>query len=436
MLLSTVITYFCGILMEKQALSQRKLWLVFSLVLNLAILFFFKYFNFVFNLLERLITTVNIPFTAPTINVLLPVGISFYIFQALGYTIDVYRGHVEAERNFCTYALFVSFFPQLVAGPIERSDHILPQLKTVHVFRWENIQTGLLLLLWGLFKKMVIADQLAVLVNTAYAAPDAFSGVQLAVATGAFAIQIYCDFSAYSDIAIGSAAMMGFQLIKNFNCPYFATSIKDFWRRWHISLSSWFKDYLYFPLGGSRCSRWRHWLNIMIVFTVSGLWHGAALTFVIWGALNGLYQVVSDCLRPLWKRMLTALHLSNSNPLLRLVRIVFTFCLVCLTWVFFRANSVSDALLILKSIFTCSGGTLSLSITALGLSRSDLILLLCSLVILTVVDALSMLQDLAVRLNRTIVLRYAVYFLLIVVILIYGSYGPGYDPQEFVYFQF
>jgi len=436
MLLSTGITFASGLLMDRQVLGKRKLWLALSFILNLSILFFFKYFNFTFSTLQSLLALGGIAFNAPALSVLLPVGISFYTFQALGYTMDVYRGDIEAERSFATYALFVSFFPQLVAGPIERSDNMLPQLKEKHTFRWSNITDGLLPILWGLFKKMVIADQLAVLVNTAYGDPAAHTGVQLAFATAAFAFQIYCDFSAYSDIAIGSAAMLGFRLMRNFNCPYLATSIKDFWRRWHISLSSWFKDYLYFPLGGSRCSRSRHWLNIMIVFAVSGLWHGAALTFVVWGVLNGAYQVISAWLDPLRQKLLRLLHIAPDSRLLRLVRICITFCLVCVTWVFFRADTIGDALLVLQRIFTLSGGIYPFDLTLLGLNRPYLLLTMASCLLLMLADGLSARYDLRARLGETVALRYTVYFLLIVALLVFGSYGAGYDPQEFVYFQF
>lgn len=433
MLFSTAVTYACGLLVDKSVFGKRRLWLVLSLVVNFAILFFFKYFNFASDLLNRTFGYFGLGLSAPTLNVLLPVGISFYTFQALGYTVDVYRRDVPAESSFIDYALFVSFFPQLVAGPIERSGNILHQLKEHHPFKLENIRDGLLPVLWGLMKKMVLADNLAVIVNSVYNSPKGRSGVEFWVATAAFAVQIYCDFSAYSDIARGSAKMLGFDLMENFHCPYLATSIQDFWRRWHISLSTWFKDYLYFPLGGSRCGKARHLLNLMIVFTVSGLWHGAALTFVAWGLLNGLYQVVSKLLQPLRKKLLGALHLENDNRVLHVFRVVCTFFFTCLAWVLFRANSLSDAVTAFTAMF--SGG-FAFNISGFGVTAKTLLLMAVLSIGLLIADWFITERKLSEKINNRFIMRYAVYFVLIVVILIFGSYGDGYDPQDFVYFQF
>ena len=402
-----------------------------SVIFNLALLFFFKYWDFVAGSLAA----IGLPFM-PRLGLSLPIGISFYTFQTMSYTIDVYRKDIEAEKSFIDYALFVSFFPQLVAGPIERSGNILHQLKEYHPFRFDNIKEGILPALWGLFKKVVVADNLAVIVNQVYNSPKEHTGAEFLVATAAFAFQIYCDFSAYSDIARGSAKMLGFDLMQNFNCPYFAVSIKDFWRRWHISLSSWFKDYLYFPLGGSRCSKWRHRLNIMIVFAVSGLWHGAALTFVAWGLLNGLYQVLSDLLQPARKKLLSLLHISDENKGYKVFRILVTFCLTCLAWVLFRANSLSDAMQIYGAIFRIPLSGIHGSLAAFGVSFPTLVLMLLCVLALLAADWFIHNRKLPQKLNNTLVLRYAVYFILIAVMLLFGSYGDGYDPQDFVYFQF
>lgn len=436
MLFSTAVTYFCGVLVDRSAEKNRKkLWLVLSLLVNLAILFFFKYFNFTVDLLNRGFAFLGLGISAPTLNVLLPVGISFYTFQALGYTIDVYRGDIAAEKSFVNYALFVSFFPQLVAGPIERSGNILHQLREEHRFQFENIRDGVLPVLWGLTKKILLADNLAVIVNAVYNAPQSRTGAELWLATAAFAVQIYCDFSAYSDIARGSAKMLGFTLMENFRCPYLAESIPDFWRRWHISLSTWFQDYLYFPLGGSRCKKWRHLLNLLIVFLVSGLWHGAALTFVAWGLLNGVYQVLSVLTRNLRKRLREKLPLQENSVILRAWRILVTFVLTCLAWVLFRANTLTDALAAFaKMLSPLSWGGVHLS--AIGTNRSVAVLLtLCSLSLLFL-DPLITHKKLAQRINQTTALRYLVYFVLIALMLLFGSYGTGYAPQEFVYFQF
>ena len=436
-LTSTIITYFCGRCISRYP-ERKKFWLAASLVLNLAILFFFKYFNFAAGLISDILGSANLNITAPSLDILLPVGISFYTFQALGYTIDVYRGDIEAEKSFPIYALFVSFFPQLVAGPIERSRNLLPQFREVHRFSWDKICQGMLPFLWGLFKKIVIADQLAVIVNTVYAAPENFAPYQLVVATIAFAFQIYCDFSAYSDIARGSATMLGFRLMRNFDSPYFATSVKDFWRRWHISLSTWFRDYLYFPLGGSRCSQTRHYLNLLIVFAVSGLWHGAALTFIVWGLLNGIYQVVSLITAPVRKKIQVALHLKDSNLLLTIFRYAVTFALICIAWVFFRADSLGDATYILSAIFGLvpSAADLGQAHLSMGLDMANTIMVIGAMLVLLIVDYLGLKHQLASQINKTIIPRYVIYFLLIAVILIFGSYGVGYDPQDFVYFQF
>ncbi len=428
MLFSIVATYLCGILVSKQALGKKKLWLVLCLIINLGILFVFKYFNFFTDTLGSIIGKELV-----TIDVLLPVGISFYTFQALGYTIDVYRGNIEAERNFIDYALFVSFFPQLVAGPIERSGNIVPQLKKTHKFKFTNLRDGFLLILWGMMKKVLIADNLAVVVNTVYNDVHSHTGMQMVFATVCFAFQIYCDFSAYSDIARGSAKLLDIELMRNFDCPYKAQTIKEFWRRWHISLSTWFKDYLYFPLGGSRCSKTRQCFNVMVVFLVSGLWHGAAMTYVIWGALHGLYQVIGILITPLRRKLYGVVR--ESNPVLVIIRIIGTFILVNLAWILFRANSLSDATYIFKTIFTMDS-LFPLALGTLGLSRKMLIVVAIAAVILYIVDIINCKKSVADFVNRTIWLRYLIYVVILLAILIFGYYGAGFDPQDFVYFQF
>lgn len=436
MLFSTAATYLCSILIDKKALGKRKLWLVLCLAVNLAILFFFKYYNFTADSFTSLFGLLGSEATVPTLNILLPVGISFYTFQALGYTMDVYRGDIPCEKNFIDYALFVSFFPQLVAGPIERTGNIVPQLKAEHKFSFSNLRDGTTLILWGLMKKMVIADNLAVIVNNGYNNPKEYTGMQLAFATVCFAFQIYCDFSAYSDIARGSAKLMGIELCRNFNCPYIADSIKDFWRRWHISLSTWFKDYLYFPLGGSRVKKGRHILNVLIVFLVSGVWHGAAFTYIIWGALHGLYQAVGILLTPLREKVIYRI-IPKNNPFMKAVKIIGTFALVCFAWILFRANSLSDAVYITEKIISIPfDGILPLAFGAMGLSRKTLAAVGICTAILYTVDVINLKKPLAQLLGKTVFLKYAVFFLLIICIFVFGYYGEGFDPQAFVYFQF
>ena len=435
MLFSTVVTFVCSILVDKQTLGKRKLWVAASLIINLAILFFFKYYNFVANSVTDLFAAIGFGGQVPTLNILLPVGISFYTFQALGYTIDVYRKQIPCEKNFIDYALFVSFFPQLVAGPIERTGNIVPQLKVAHKFKLSNLRDGFLLILWGLMKKMIIADNLAVVVNNVYNSPSVYTGAQLAFATFCFAFQIYCDFSAYTDIARGSAKILGIELTANFRCPYVADSIKDFWRRWHISLSSWFKDYLYFPLGGSRVSKGRHIFNLMMVFFVSGIWHGAAFTYIIWGILHGLYQAVGILSTPLRDRFYKVVN--KNNPVLKAFKIFGTFCLVCLAWILFRANSLHDAWYIIEKIVRAPfDGLFPLAFGTLGLTTKALFVVFIFVAILMVVDILNLKYPVAKFVGNTIFVKYLVFFLLIISIVIFGYYGEGFDPQEFVYFQF
>ena len=439
LLSSTLITYLSAFLMEKRTRRTKTVLLSISLALNLSILFCFKYYNFIADLIYTALHAAGLAAAPSTLNLLLPVGISFYIFQALGYTMDVYRGDTKAERDFFVYALFVSFFPQLVAGPIERSANLLPQFKKSRPFDFENIKAGFAPLLWGFFKKMVLADQLAAFVNNIYEAPAAFSGTELGLATVVFAFQIYCDFSAYSDIARGSAKMLGFSLMQNFNRPYFAVSIKDFWHRWHISLSSWFRDYLYKPLGGSRCKRWRVYVNVLVVFAVSGLWHGAALSFVFWGCLNGLYQIIGELMQPFRKRFYVLLRVPAHSKLLALLRCVATFILVCSTWVFFRASSIGEAFYILQTIVGNLFADGLFWSTVADLERAHILSLiqiaLC-LVLLLLVDYLSQKQAMQKRFEDSIWLRYGSYFALLVMILLFGAYGPNFSPLDFVYFQF
>lgn len=305
---STLVDYLCALRMGRlESRRRRKKYLVLSLGSNLGLLFGFKYLTFFNESTRAVFDQLNIFYGVPTFEILLPVGISFYTFQTLSYTIDVYRGARPPERHLGIFALYVSFFPQLVAGPIERSTRLLPQFFQHHGFDAGRVQSGLRLILWGFFKKIVIADRLAVYVNAVYANPSAYDGPSLLLATYFFAFQIYCDFSAYSDIAIGSARVMGFELMQNFRRPYFARSIQEFWQRWHISLSTWFRDYVYLPLGGNRVPTWRWYTNLLLVFLVSGLWHGANWTFVVWGALHGTYLVFAIATRDrrdhMWRRL-------------------------------------------------------------------------------------------------------------------------------------
>ncbi len=347
LLTSTVVTYLAAIgIASATKKSHKKTCLVASLVLNLGILFLFKYYNFLASNLSLLFQQLGIAIPMPEFTLLLPVGISFYTFQALGYSIDVYRGNVPIEKNFFTYALFVSFFPQLVAGPIERSNRLLPQFKHEHHFDYSQAMGGIRLMVWGYFMKLALADRCAIYVDAIFNHISQHNGGSYLIASLLFPFQIYGDFAGYSLIAIGAAQVMGFHLMQNFRHPYFACTISDFWHRWHISLSTWFKDYLYIPLGGNRVSSMRCYFNLMVTFVVSGIWHGANWTFLSWGTLHGILLCLERWLGISKKRF---------SGLEKFSHWFITFTLVCFAWIFFRANNLSDAYTIITGIFTHFG---------------------------------------------------------------------------------
>jgi len=441
---TTAISYSTGLLMATaDGIAKKKIYLTLCLVGNLGLLFIFKYFNFFNDSLRAALGHFNILYNVPSIKVLLPIGISFYTFQTLSYSIDVYRGRKEAERHLGIFALYVSFFPQLVAGPIERSTRLLPQFYRENAFDYKRVTFGLQLMLWGFFKKVVIADRLAILVNQVYNSPTDYTGITLIIATYFFAFQIYCDFSGYSDIAIGAAQVMGYDLMKNFNQPYFSRSVGDFWKRWHISLSTWFKDYLYIPLGGNRVSKLRWHFNIMAVFVISGLWHGANWTFLAWATLHGFYLLCSAWFRDIRGSVAKVLYLGKHHRLRECLSVLLTFHLVTFAWIFFRANSLSDALYIVKHLFI-DLGYFTVHVTELGtgtgliggdlgLARAELIL---AFTLIMVMEAIHLFQrggSIRQHLSRApIWARWPLYYVLIFGTLVFGKYGV----QEFIYFQF
>ncbi len=445
-LISTVITYFSGILIEKancienvdKRNKNKKFWVGLSFTLNLGILVFFKYFNFILDNINFVLEKINISIISPQFDILLPVGISFYTFQALSYTMDVYRGDVEVEHNLGKYALFVSFFPQLVAGPIERSRTLLNQFNKDYTFDYVRVKNGLQLMIWGMFQKMVIADRLAIIVNNVFNNYNQYNGLEIIIAVVLFAIQIYCDFSSYSDIAIGSAQVLGFKLMKNFDTPYFSQSIAEFWRRWHISLGTWFKDYLYIPLGGNRKGRLKNYRNIMIVFLASGLWHGASWNFVIWGFLHGIYQVIGKIMKPFRDRAVEILNIDRGSFGHRLYKVILTFILVDFAWIFFRAPSFKDSIGIIKRMFYFNPWILiDGSIYNLGLDQNELKIVIISLLILFLVSLMKRSFNIREKINRQgILFRWIIYYVAIFSILILGVYGPGFSAQQFIYFQF
>jgi len=391
---TTLISWIASNIIHRSENTKiRKLWLTITLVICFGVLFFYKYFNFLADSAVGLITLLGGTPSSIELNLILPVGISFYTFQTLSYVIDVYRGQVEPERNFFFYALFVSFFPQLVAGPIERPDNLIPQLKEVHRFDKANFIKGAKHMMVGFFKKICVADLISVYVNAVYNDAESATALGVIIATALFAVQIYCDFSGYTDIAIGCARIMGIRLMKNFDHPYTACSIKEFWARWHISLSTWFRDYLYIPLGGNRCAKWRHLLNLFIVFLVSGLWHGAAWTFVIWGAIHGVYQILGTLT---WKKrnsLLCRVGLSEKSLGVVWLRRFNTFLLVCFAWIFFRANSMSDAVSLVGTLFTGWGAGIGETLTQMGITAVGAVTTVASLLTLLMIDRLLVYED-------------------------------------------
>ena len=441
LLFSTTVTYLCGLVIERTTLPKtKKMALAVGFVLNIGVLFFFKYFDFAIETVNLLLSGTGLSVPNPDFNILLPVGISFYIFQALSYIMDVYRKEITAEKNFLKYALFVSFFPQLVAGPIERSKNLIRQVNETHRFDYEKMRDGLLIMSWGYFLKLVIADRVAIIVDTVYGSYTEYGGVYLIVASVLFAVQIYCDFAGYSTIAIGAAKILGFQLMENFNCPYFSRSIAEFWRRWHISLSSWFRDYLYIPLGGNRKGTVRKYVNIMIVFLVSGLWHGAAGTYVVWGFIHGLYQVIGALTRPVRDKLNVLFDMKPESIGHRLMSGLVTFALVDFAWIFFRAESLDAAVEIIKSMVHI--GNISIlwngALYELGVSARGFLIMMFSIVVLLAADLMKY-KGIQVRkliLEQELWCRWICYIAIVMFVLIFGIWGGSYDAASFIYFQF
>ncbi|MDE6052270.1 MAG: MBOAT family protein [Lachnospiraceae bacterium] len=441
LLFSTAVTYLSGIVMESvQTDRQRKAAVAVSFVLNIGVLFFFKYFNFAIDSVNLALGHIGLVVPKPDFNVLLPVGISFYTFQALSYTMDVYRKDITAERNFFRYALFVSFFPQLVAGPIERSKNLLGQVNQSHRFDYDKMRDGLLVMLWGYFLKLVVADRVAIVVNTVYGDYEQYGGVYIIVASVLFAVQIYCDFAGYSTIAIGAARILGFQLMENFDCPYFSLSIGEFWRRWHISLSSWFRDYLYIPLGGNRRGRIIKYRNLIIVFLVSGLWHGAAGTYVVWGLIHGIYQVIGSITKPVRDKINKALELKPDSIGHKLASGIVTFCLVDFAWIFFRAESIKAAISMISSMIHIGniGILANGGLYDLGLNSKNFKILLLGIAVIIFADYMKY-KGIKIReviLAQELWCRWMCYLAAFWFILIFGVWGGNYDASSFIYFQF
>lgn len=440
-LLVTINTYFLGLAIEK--LKKRggtaEKYLTIAIILNIGILFLFKYTDFFINNLNRILQRINGHVIDKPFDWVLPIGISFYIFQAVGYVIDVYREKVPAEKNFFQYALFISFFPQLVAGPIERTENMMHQLKDGTDFDVEKARRGLLLILWGIFLKVVLADNIAVIVTNVYSDFNSYTGMQIALATMLFAIQIYCDFGGYSYIAIGSAQVLGYKLMNNFDCPYFAGSVTEFWKRWHISLTSWFTDYVYIPLGGNRKGTARKYINTLVVFGLSGLWHGASWNFIAWGLINGLFIIYEKLTVKQKEYNTNFFEINKLSYAYRGMQRVKTFLLICFTWLFFRADSFRTALSMLKKIFQLPNFRMSFAdLNSLGVSAKTIKVILCGTLLLFLLDWLNY-KKIDIKqfiLNQNFLCRYFIYMAFIMILIIYGNYGGNHAQTEFIYFQF
>lgn len=418
---STIITWTAGILISQNKNKRlKKTVLVGSLVINLSILFTYKYLGFINDNLNELINFFNLRMEIPDFDILLPVGISFYTFQSVGYTLDIYRGDLKPEKHLGVYALFVSFFPQLVAGPIERAKNLLPQFHETKKFKIENFKTGMYLIIWGYFMKVVISDRIGMYVDATYNNLDLHNGTTLLISTIFFSFQIYCDFAGYSSIAIGAAKIMGFNLMTNFRRPYFSVNISEFWSRWHISLSTWFRDYLYIPLGGNRVSKPREYFNLFLTFLISGLWHGANWTFIIWGGLHGLFNSLQKFFKI---DKLSFRKISYQKFLF----FALNFTLVIFAWIFFRANSVTDAFTIITKIFSQPGDIYIGSISTLMYGVFGLSILLFK----EIREEFFPNRMKLLRSENDVISSFSL-SVLVVIILSIGVFNGG----QFIYFQF
>ncbi len=425
---SSFVDYFVGIGLSRQLNQQkRKLLLFTSIFVNIGLLGFFKYYNFFTESFTEAFSFFGYPINGTSLNIILPVGISFYTFQTLSYTIDVYRRKLEPTRNMLAFFAFVSFFPQLVAGPIERATHFLPQFFKKRTFDYAKAVVGMRQILWGFFMKLVIADRLAIYVDNVYGNIENHSSITLMVATIFFAFQIYCDFAGYSSIAIGLGKLLGFDLMTNFNRPYFSHSISEFWKRWHISLSTWFRDYVYIPLGGNRVSKNRNYVNLLITFVVSGLWHGAAWTFMIWGAINGLYLIFDKMSEKTVNQIWSKLNFRKEVQYRSLLSFFTTFILINFAWIFFRSSSLNDAFLVIERIFTAQGTLYIGKLPSLIYSIFGI-----GILVYTEFDEELLNSRYTLLENPLKPVRLFSYSFLIILILLFGVFDGG----QFIYFQF
>lgn len=438
-LFTTAISYACAIALEKfDSIHKKRIACAATLIASLGVLLFFKYFNFFSNVIIDSLNSIALDLDPVILKIMLPVGISFYTFQTLGYVIDVYRGDIKAEKNFGIYATFVSFFPQLVAGPIERSRNLLPQIRQRHVFDYDMATYGLKLMAWGFFKKIVIADNLAPYVNQVYNNIDEYTGFAIVIAMVMFSFQLYCDFSGYSDIAIGTSKLFGINLMTNFKSVYFSSTIKEFWTRNHISLTTWFKDYLYIPLGGSKKGKFRHYINIMIVFIVSGFWHGANWTFVLWGGLHGALQILEDNILKIKSRTFFQLERKSFRAVSTwILMVIINYSILCTLLILFRANNINDAYYVITHMLdgVLEGSNyIFAGFSSVDISKATLLFLSFPVILLLLYEFFSLGFDLIGKVKEgKWFVRWCIYVLFVVIIVLFSYKEEG---AAFIYFQF
>ncbi len=432
--LTIAIDYMAALLIERSDGKRRKIYLIVSIISTCMVLFIFKYFNFFNTNLAQVARFFHWNYSIENLSLILPIGLSFHTFQSLSYVIEVYRRNFKAEQHFGIYALYVMFYPQLVAGPIERPRNLIHQFYEEHSFDAQRVIDGLKLMVWGFFKKVVIADKLAMIVDKIYSDPTQYTGLPLIAAAISFAIQVYCDFSGYSDIAIGSAQVMGFRLRNNFNRPLFSASVAEFWRRWHISLMTWFRDYVYIPLGGNRMSKGRRCFNIFFTFTLSGLWHGANWGMVLWGCFNGLYIILSVLTENLRKKGLTWTRLDQHPILHRGMGIVFTFFLFWFTLIIFRTKDLSDALYVMTHLGVGLGSfRASFENLYSVLPRYELMTVLIAIGWMIFIEIIEKQEKMRHPFTaKPIWTRWTIYNVIILFLIFFGEY----NDQAFIYFQF
>lgn len=440
LLICTLITYLVGMVLKyEEEKRKRKIIFITTIVSLVAVLVLFKYTDFIIRNMNFVLQKIGVGTFNIETDILLPVGISFTIFQLISYVVDVYKGKIAPEENFIIYALFVSYFPKITQGPIERGKDLFFQLYKRHSFDFENIKFGVLQFLWGLWKKMVIADRLGYFVNAVFNNYTNYSGVYIVIATFFYTIQIYCDFSGYSDMARGVSKLFGICLSKNFEMPYFATSVSDFWRRWHISLTSWLRDYVYIPLGGSRCGRVRKNVNLMITFLVSGMWHGSSWNFIFWGGLNGIYQIIGRETEEPKRRLCDRLGIRRECESYKLAKILVTFLLTNISWLFFRAPGFKAALSMIKQVITNFNFASLFKWQSYGfaITGKEVTVCIVAISVLFIIEFIQTKKDLFKICNRQNVwAQWGVYYALLLSILIFGVYGSQYDAGAFIYSQF